>query len=117
MMPVVEEITKSLSSIASLSEWRYVYENPYKRPFAVESEFNMPNLLSGKVHVRLDNSDIYILVISRDVFNWKDKIKDLKIKGKVIDAAGGLMWLKESNVNELVGDLKYLSEFLKAIKK
>ncbi|BCU68997.1 succinate dehydrogenase [Stygiolobus caldivivus] len=94
--------------------WYPVSERPGKEPFAKELEYSFGNFW-GKVHLRNDG-DLYIHVISKDVFNWKDKVKDLKLKGEIVDAAGGLMWIKEEDEKSLEEDLKYLSSYLSSVK-
>ncbi len=116
MMLSIEKIENILKEVnADIKEWKYVSENPYRRPFAVETEYSIANKLSGKVHVRLDDSSIYVLVISKDVFNWKDRTKDLKLKGEIIDAAGGLMWIKENDAEALKEDIFYLLNYVSDI--
>ncbi|BFH73565.1 hypothetical protein SJAV_15090 [Sulfurisphaera javensis] len=95
--------------------WYTVSERPEKPPFGKELEYKVGELFWGKVHLR-NEGDLYILVISKDVFNWKDKISQLKISGEVEDAAGGLLWIKE-NLDKLESDLKFIKEFLSSLKK
>lgn len=95
--------------------WYPVSERPERPPFAKELEYKIDNLFWGKVHLRNDG-ELYILVISKDVFNWKDKISQLKLTGQVEDAAGGLLWIKE-DVEKLDQDLKFLREYLSSIRK
>lgn len=94
--------------------WYPVSERPGRPPFGKEFEYSF-DLFWGKVHLRNDG-DLYVHVISKDVFNWKDRVKDLKLKGEIVDAAGGLMWIKENDLQSLEDDLKFLMTYLSSVK-
>lgn len=94
--------------------WYPVSERPERPPFAKEIEYQVGDLFWGKVHLR-NEGDIYILVISKDVFNWKDRISQLKVSGEVEDAAGGLLWLRES-LETLENDFKYIKDYLSSLR-
>jgi len=94
--------------------WYSVSERPEKPPFAKEIEYKVGDTFWGKIHLR-NEGDIYVLVISKDVFNWKDKVPQLKVNGEVEDAAGGLLWLRE-NSDTLEKDLKYIKDYLSSFK-
>lgn len=110
---VHDAITKTGGTITK--GWYAVSERPGKEPFAKEIEYKIGDIFWGKIHVR-NEGDIYMLVISKDVFNWKDKIVQLKIKGEIEDAAGGLLWLRET-LETLEDDLKYIRDYLSSLKK
>ncbi|AAK42512.1 succinate dehydrogenase [Saccharolobus solfataricus] len=112
-----EEIKKVIQDIGGKpDEWVNVSERPGKEPFAKELNYSLEDYFWGKVHVR-NEGDIYVLVISKDVFNWKERIKDLKLNGNVIDAAGGLMWIQEFNIQGLKRDFEFLKTFIEDIRK
>ncbi len=112
----IDGIAQAISSVGGqLKGWKEVSERPGKAPFAKESEYEIPNLITGKVHLR-NNGDLYVFVVSKDVFNWKNRVKDLKLKGDVVDAAGGMIWISETNEKNLLDDLKYLRSFLENLK-
>ncbi|BBG25408.1 hypothetical protein [Sulfuracidifex tepidarius] len=112
----VNEIAEVISSIGGqLKGWKEVSERPGKAPFAKESEYEIPNLITGKIHLR-NNGDLYVFVVSKDVFNWKNRVKELKLKGEVVDAAGGMMWITENRKEDLLDDLKYLRNFLENLR-
>jgi len=94
--------------------WYTVSERPDKPPFAKEFEYSFGNFW-GKVHLR-NEGDLYVYIITKDIFNWKDRVKDLKLRGEIVDAAGGLMWIKEENEKNLEEDLKYLQSYLSSVK-
>jgi len=94
--------------------WYPVSERPERPPFAKEIEYQIEDLFWGKVHLR-NEGDIYVLVISKDVFNWKDRISQLKLNGEIEDAAGGLMWLRES-IDTLESDLQYIKDYLISLR-
>ena len=116
MLPL-EEIKRTLteSGCKFSGDWVDVSERPGKEPFAKELEYNCGSLW-GKVHVRKEG-DVYVLVISKDVFNWKDRLKELKLNSEIVDAAGGLMWIKLVEVNELKSDLNFLKSYIDALKQ
>ncbi len=108
-----ERISSSIKSVGGeVGEWVQVSERPGREPFGREVEFRVGNLMWGKVHVRKEG-DIYLLVISNKVFNWKDRVKDLKLKGEIVDAVGGMLWLKEGQ--ELEEDLKWIKGYLESL--
>jgi len=112
----IEKISDIITSLGGkVKGWKDVSERPGATPFAKETEYEFPGIFSGKIHVR-NTGDLYVFVISKDVFNWKNKIKELKIKGEVVDAAGGMMWLSEIDENSLEDDLKYLKSYLNELK-
>jgi succinate dehydrogenase/fumarate reductase subunit D len=110
----IEEILKSEG--AKFKDWYDVRETPERRPFAKELEYEVPGLFNGKVHLR-NNGDFYIFIVSKDVFNWKAKVKELKLKGEVVDAAGGLMWIYEENYDWLRDDIKFLKDYIKQLSE
>ena len=94
--------------------WYPVSERPERPPFAKEIEYQVGDLFWGKVHLR-NEGDIYVLIISKDVFNWKDRTSQLKLNGEIEDAAGGLMWLRES-IDTLESDLQYIKNYLTSLR-
>lgn len=117
MMSYEDKIIDTLTKIGATvtKGWYPVSERPERPPFGKELEYKLDDLFFGKIHLR-NEGDLYILIVSKDVFNWKDKTSQLKIKGEIEDAAGGLLWLKES-LDSLEEDMKYIREFLSSIKK
>ncbi|WP_338603631.1 succinate dehydrogenase [Sulfolobus tengchongensis] len=112
-----EEIKKIIQDIGGKAdEWIKVSERPGKSPFAKELNYSFGDYFWGKVHVR-NEGEIYVLVISKDVFNWKERIKDLQLKGEIIDAAGGLMWIQENNSEGLKSDFEFIKNFVESIRK
>ncbi|EHP70686.1 hypothetical protein MetMK1DRAFT_00011890 [Metallosphaera yellowstonensis MK1] len=97
-----------------VKEWREVYERPGRDPFAKEAEYRVSDVFWGKFHLRNDG-DLYVLVISKIPFNWKERLKDMKLKGEVVDAAGGVMWIKEEE-EWLEQDFKTLRDYLEKVK-
>ncbi|AAY80340.1 hypothetical protein [Sulfolobus acidocaldarius] len=116
-MSVEENISNVITKIGGdvKRNWYPVSERPGKEPFAKEIEYTVGDLYSGKIHLR-NEGDIYVFVVSKYVFNWKEKTKDLKIKGELIDAAGGLMWIKEENEKSLEEDMKFLRDYVNSAK-
>ncbi|MDT7875212.1 MAG: succinate dehydrogenase [Sulfolobaceae archaeon] len=112
-----EEIQSIITKIGGKINkgWYSVSERPGRPPFAKELEYTVGDLYWGKVHLRNDG-EIYVLVISKDVFNWKDRVKDLKVNGEIVDAAGGLMWLREEDEKNLESDLRYLIQYLNSVR-
>ncbi|EZQ11148.1 succinate dehydrogenase [Candidatus Acidianus copahuensis] len=111
-----ESIVKYLKKLgAELGEWKEVSERPGKAPFAKELEYKFEDVMWGKIHLRNDG-EIFIHVISKIPFNWKDKVKELKIKGQIEDAAGGLLWLREEE-NNIEEDIKWIKEYLESLAK
>lgn len=110
---ISEVLTKIGGSITK--GWYPVSERPEKPPFAKELEYKVDDIFWGKFHLR-NEGDLYVLIISKDVFNWKDKTSQLKVKGEIEDAAGGLLWLKEDE-NTLEEDLKFIKEYLLSLRK
>jgi|ECHnycMinimDraft_1075156.scaffolds.fasta_scaffold00007_61 succinate dehydrogenase/fumarate reductase subunit D len=97
----------------SLGEWKKVSERPGKEPFGMEIDFSS-DLISGKIHVR-NSGEVYVLFISKDVFNWKNHLE--KLKGlKVIDAAGSFMWIEVSDAKELNNALENVIKYIKELK-
>ncbi len=111
-----DKIVDSLKKLgATVGNWYEVSERPGKPPFGKEVEYKIGDIMWGKVHLRLDG-DLYIYIISKIPFNWKDRVKDLKIKGSIEDAAGGLMWIKTS-IENVYEDLDFIKNYLEKIKK
>ncbi|BBD71775.1 hypothetical protein HS1genome_0164 [Sulfodiicoccus acidiphilus] len=105
-----EAISSVLKSIgAEVSPWIPVSERPGKEPFAKEAEYKAKDYW-GKIHLR-NTGELYVLVVTKAVKNWKDSVGKLNLKGRVVDAVGGLLWLKE-NPELLKGDLEMISSFL-----
>ncbi|EWG07850.1 MAG: succinate dehydrogenase subunit D [Candidatus Aramenus sulfurataquae] len=116
-MSIEEEIVNALKSAgAEVGQWKEVSERPGRAPFAKELEYKVQDLMWGKVHLRL-TGEIYVHVISKLPFNWKDRLKELKLSGEVVDAAGGLMWLQEQSPTDLLKDLEFLRDYLFKLKK
>jgi succinate dehydrogenase/fumarate reductase subunit D len=88
---------------------------PGSEPFATEVYYKKDDLFYGKLHVRKLNNAMYLSVISKIPFNWKQLIGDMKFSGTVVDSAGGLLWLKEteSTINK---DLAYINKYLTTMK-
>ncbi|MEM3195444.1 MAG: succinate dehydrogenase [Metallosphaera sp.] len=97
-----------------LSDWRDVSERPGKEPFAKEAEYKVNDIFWGKLHKR-NTGELYVLIISKIPFNWKERVKDLKLKGEVVDAAGGIMWIRTEESN-LLEDLASVRDYLVKIK-
>ncbi|QIW23363.1 succinate dehydrogenase [Sulfolobus sp. S-194] len=116
-MSYEDKIIDTLTKIGAIVTrgWYTVSERPERPPFGKELEYKVEELFWGKIHLR-NEGDLYVLVMSKDIFNWKDKISQLKVKGEIEDAAGGLLWLKE-NLDNLEEDMKYLKEYLSSLKK
>jgi succinate dehydrogenase/fumarate reductase subunit D len=115
-MNMEEEIIRFMKNLlVEVGNWTYVSERPGKKPFAKEVEYNVNNIFWGKIHIR-NTGEIYLLVINKDVFNWKEKINELKIKGKVVDAAGGILWIEEESIENLKADFTYIQEYLKNLR-
>ncbi|BDB98912.1 MAG: succinate dehydrogenase [Saccharolobus sp.] len=111
-----EEIRKVIESLGGrVEEWYNVSERPGREPFAKEANYSF-DYFWGKIHLR-NEGELYILIISRDVFNWKDRVKELKLNGEIIDAAGGLMWIQENGVESLKKDLEFLKNYLESLRK
>jgi len=111
-----EEIVKILRELGGeVGNWVAVSERPGRKPFAREVEYKFGDLFWGKVHVR-NTGEIFVLIINKDVFNWKDRTNELSIKGKVVDAAGGILWLEEENVENLKYDIKFIQSYLSSLK-
>ncbi len=112
-----DEIKKVIeSSGGKIDNWIPVSERPDKEPFANEANYSFNDLFWGKIHLRNDG-DLYVLIISKIVFNWKDKRKDLKLNGEIIDAAGGLMWVREYNIDGLKRDMDYIKSYLNSLRQ
>jgi succinate dehydrogenase/fumarate reductase subunit D len=88
---------------------------PGDKPFATEVYYKKDDLFYGKLHVRKLNNAMYLSVISKIPFNWKQLVGDMKFAGTVVDSAGGLLWLKE-NENTIGNDLAYLEKYLTDMK-
>ncbi|BCU67425.1 hypothetical protein HS7_08620 [Sulfolobales archaeon HS-7] len=97
----------------SISQIIDVSERPGGKPFAKEAEYSYGDLFWGKIHQRV-TGDIYLLIITKLIQNWKNKVQELKIKGEIVDAVGGLLWLKES---ESLDDIDYMIEYIKKLKE
>ena len=99
---------------AELGEEKPVFERPGKNQFAKEIEYRVDDLFWGKIHIR-NSGKIYMLVTSKIPFNWKPLVKDLKLKGTVVDSAGGFLWIleKEEYIND---DVKFLKDYLNKMK-
>ncbi|ARM75156.1 succinate dehydrogenase [Acidianus manzaensis] len=111
-----EEIVSQLKKLgATTGSWYEVSERPGKPPFAKELEYKLGDIMWGKIHLRLDG-DLYVHIISKIPFNWKDRVKDLKIKGNIEDSAGGLLWIKTTK-EDLYNDLSFIKDYLQKIKK
>ncbi|EQB74133.1 MAG: succinate dehydrogenase [Candidatus Thermoplasmatota archaeon] len=89
---------------------------PGATPFATEISYKNKDLFYGKLHIRKLNNAMYLSVISKIPFNWKQLVGDMKFSGTVVDSAGGLLWLKE-NENTVDKDLAYLEQYLTAMQK
>ncbi|MEM0016313.1 MAG: succinate dehydrogenase [Saccharolobus sp.] len=112
-----EEIKKIIESEGGkIEDWISVSERPGKEPFAIEANYSINGYFWGKIHIR-NEGDLYVLIISKDVFNWKQRIKDLKLSGEVVDAVGGLMWISEPSTQSLEKDFKYLKSYIESLKK
>lgn len=113
---IENKIVDSLRKLgASVGNWYEVSERPGRPPFAKELEYKIGDLMWGKVHLRLDG-DLYVHIISKIPFNWKDRINDIsKIKGSIEDAAGGLLWIK-TDVENLYNDINLIKEYLEKLK-
>ncbi|WP_337860829.1 succinate dehydrogenase [Ferroplasma sp.] len=83
--------------------------------FATEVYFKKDDLFYGKLHVRKSNNAMYLSVISKIPFNWKQLVGDMKFSGTVVDSAGGLLWLKE-NDKTLENDIAYIEKYLTDMK-
>jgi|GEM_PF-250960 succinate dehydrogenase/fumarate reductase subunit D len=104
-----DKLIAALKSMGmDVSDWVQVSERPGKEPFAKEAEYKA-NGYWGKIHLR-NTGELYILVITKAVKNWKESVSKLGLKGKVVDAVGGILWLKES-LETLNDDLQILSSF------
>ena len=116
MLPL-EEIKKTLAEggCKISGDWTDVSERPGREPFAKELEYNCGSFW-GKVHVRKEG-DVYMLVISKDVFNWKNRVKELKLSSEIVDAAGGLMWIKLIEVGKLKSDLDFLKSYIDSLRQ
>lgn len=112
-----DKIVEALKKLgATVGNWYEVSERPGKPPFGKEIEYKIEDLMWGKVHLRLDG-DLYVHIISKIPFNWKDRVKDISnIKGSIEDAAGGLLWIRTTEDN-LYYDLNLIKEYLQKIKK
>ncbi|AWR98849.1 hypothetical protein [Metallosphaera hakonensis] len=97
-----------------MGAWREVSERPGKEPFAKEAEYKVQDLFWGKIHLR-NTGELYVLVISKIPFNWKEKLKDLKLHGEVVDAAGGIMWIRTDEPHA-IDDMSTIKDFLLKIK-
>ncbi|BCS92832.1 succinate dehydrogenase [Metallosphaera javensis (ex Sakai et al. 2022)] len=97
-----------------MGPWKDVSERPGKEPFAKEAEYKVDDLFWGKFHLR-NTGELYVLVISKIPFNWKERVKDLKIYGEVVDAAGGIMWIATDEAH-IESDLNAIKEYLMKIK-
>ncbi len=111
-----EEIRKAFQALGctTAQDWIDVSERPGRPAFAKELNYNC-NDIWGKVHVRREG-DVYVLVISKDVFNWKDRVKDLSLNSEVVDAAGGLMWVYVKDVSKLRDDVSFLLNYVRNLK-
>ncbi|ABP94849.1 MULTISPECIES: hypothetical protein [Metallosphaera] len=106
---------QDLSSIGGeLGPWREVSERPGKEPFAKEAEYKVNDLFWGKFHLR-NTGELYVLVISKIPFNWKERVKELHLNGEVVDAAGGIMWIA-TDEKHVESDLRTIKEYLVKIK-
>ncbi len=113
---IEDEIVEGLKKVgAEVGNWYDVSERPGKKPFGKEVEYKIDDIMWGKVHLRIEG-DIYIHVISKIPFNWKDRVKDLKISGEIEDSAGGLLWIKEDPKN-IEKDMNIIKQYLLSIKK
>ncbi|AAT43583.1 hypothetical protein [Picrophilus oshimae] len=99
---------------AELGEEKPVSERPGGKPFAREIDYRVGDLFWGKIHIR-NSGKMYMLVTSKIPFNWKPLVKDLKLKGKVVDSAGGFLWVQEDEkyIND---DVKFLKDYLEKMK-
>jgi succinate dehydrogenase/fumarate reductase subunit D len=114
---IFDDIVKALieSGCKVTQDWYEVYERPGRPAFAKELLYSC-NEFWGKVHVRKEG-DVYIQVISKDVFNWKDRVAELRLSNHIEDAAGGLMWLHVTNQEKLKEDLQFLSKYIQGLKQ
>jgi len=109
------KIVEALKKLgATVGNWYEVSERLGRPPFGKEVEYKIGDIMWGKVHLRLDG-DLYVHIISKIPFNWKDRVKDLKIKGSIEDAAGGLMWIK-TTPEDMYSDLEFIRNYLEKIK-
>lgn len=88
---------------------------PGEAPFATEIYYKKDDLFYGKLHVRKLNNAMYLSVISKIPFNWKQLVGDMRFSGTMVDSAGGLLWLKESE-KTLTQDLAYIEQYLTDMK-
>ncbi len=88
---------------------------PGAPPFATELYYKKDDLFYGKLHIRKSNNAMYLSIISRIPFNWKALVGDMKFSGKLVDSAGGLLWLQETD-KTIEPDLEYIEKYLTELK-
>lgn len=112
----LNDLKKGLSSLGlELSEFVEVRERPGRPYFAHESSYTYMDLAYGKVHIRKEG-DIFIQVITKLVGNWKERVKDIRLKGTVSDAVGGILWVREKTLNDLEEDVRVIIQYLGDLK-
>lgn len=106
---------KDLLKNLEITDEKEVSPRPDADPFATEIYYKKDDLFYGKLHVRKLNNAMYLSVISKIPFNWKALVGNMKFAGIVVDSAGGLLWLKETE-NTMDKDLAYISQYLTDMK-
>ncbi len=106
---------KSLLKDVEITDEKEVSRKPGEKPFATEIFYKIDDIFNGKLHVRKSNNAMYLSVISKIPFNWKSLVGNMKFAGKLIDSAGGILWLQETD-NTINIDLQYIQKYLKELK-
>ncbi len=106
---------KNLLKDVEVTDEKEVYGKLGEEPFATEIFYKIGDLFNGKLHVRKSNNAMYLSVISKIPFNWKALVGNMKFAGKLIDSAGGILWLQETD-NTLNIDIQYIQKYLKDLK-
>ncbi|KPV47277.1 MULTISPECIES: succinate dehydrogenase [Acidiplasma] len=107
---------KNLMKGVEVTDVKGVSRKPGEKPFATEIFYKKGDLFNGKLHVRKSDGKMYLSIISKIPFNWKNLVGNMKFAGQVVDSAGGLLWLKETE-NTLNIDLEYIEKYLNELKE
>ncbi|MEM0139682.1 MAG: succinate dehydrogenase [Ferroplasma sp.] len=106
---------KELLNGTEITEELEIPPRPGSPPFATELYYKKDDLFYGKLHIRKSNNAMYLSVISKIPFNWKALVGTMKFSGKLIDSAGGLLWLQETD-KTVQEDLQYIEKYLIDLK-
>ncbi len=106
---------KDLLTGLEITDEKEVSPRPGTGSLATEVYYKKDDLFYGKLHIRKSNNAMYLSIISKIPFNWKLLVPDMKFSGTLIDSAGGLLWLKETD-KTIDKDIAYIEKYLTDLK-